>query len=461
MIIGIDNKSKGVSASDIKTFIEACGPHLLAFTQAWGLEPTAVVVAGAATAAALAGSLAVAPAVFIVGDDNTDLPAEIAAAAKRGVVVLGAVKISAATPMFYGPQSMSATLSRAILGARLNPNCNTWWFDGISRVYAAEVCGPVAGSVGVALVMVDGTPVEVSLADYVLPAWTDAAAPTDGSVSFSHSGAVGAPFTVASGGVITACAFAPPVVTDSSRSVTRSARYAKKVVDEKMASPRVPAVLVDDAKTVEAARIADAPSRGFFGGIYDLIVGAPAPVVVPTAAADVIGVSAPLNTVDAPVKLAVDAAAPVAVAAAAVAPVAPIAVVAAPIAVAAAPIAVAAPPRPIVVTTSPPAVILPPGMSVSAALMESLVNVANAGIVTRSPAATQQPAVAAFDQKSPLPVAVGGSVSASNITVVVPGAPPRIPTPIIVHVAHSAPVAAAPTVVAPQTSVIQPPARLL
>jgi hypothetical protein len=97
--------------------------------------------------------------------------------------------------------TVAARVSHEIFELIADTNSNIWWnsTSGAS-LYAGEVCDPVDSNfVNVSVLKFDSTYEEVSLSDWILPAWTDPRAKIG---PFNHNNTLTKPFTVDKGGYV-------------------------------------------------------------------------------------------------------------------------------------------------------------------------------------------------------------------------------------------------------------------
>jgi hypothetical protein len=80
----------------------------------------------------------------------------------------------------------------------VDPSRNTWWHDTNDVFFRADVCDPVGDEVVVSIDGADGQPLQVSLCDFIYPAWKDPA-PARGA-AFNHTRTLTGPFELSARG---------------------------------------------------------------------------------------------------------------------------------------------------------------------------------------------------------------------------------------------------------------------
>ena len=175
MQIAILNQSTVVQNADVATMTKAISSQILSdVAPIWGRVPATVtfytestVVPAGAYVIAIVDNIPDQPAGVVGGHTETT-------AGQVSGMVAAQPNLTNSEKVLTGDWSVSSTLSHEVLEMFIDPNCNTWANDGQGSVYSLEVCDPVEGPTYT--VNVDG--LDVSVSNFVTPAWFDPQAPS-------------------------------------------------------------------------------------------------------------------------------------------------------------------------------------------------------------------------------------------------------------------------------------------
>ena len=193
------NNSTVVSTNDVRTINAAMNIAIAEFCYAWGIHPA--ITYFPINSLTLPAMNPAAKTYTVTISDLTDVPgsygyhSDVSGAAFAKVFAKtildngGGILHSATSSL-----SVAQVISHEIFEMLANTICNTWWVtpSGAS-LYAGEVCDPVQGNTF--SVTVEGK--QVSLSDYILPAW---ALPGSKTGPYNQANTLTAPFTLAKGG---------------------------------------------------------------------------------------------------------------------------------------------------------------------------------------------------------------------------------------------------------------------
>ena len=193
------NKSTVLSTNDVRLINIAMSTALADFCYAWGIQPAMTYFPINALTLPVMNPAAKTHTLTI--SDLTDVPG--AYGYHSDVSGVAIAKVFAKSILNGGggilhsntsSLSVAQVISHEIFEMLANTICNTWWVtpSGAS-LYAGEVCDPVQGNTF--SVTVEGK--QVSLSDYILPAWS---LPGSKSGPYNKANTLTAPFTVARNG---------------------------------------------------------------------------------------------------------------------------------------------------------------------------------------------------------------------------------------------------------------------
>jgi hypothetical protein len=193
MLIAILNQSTLVSDADAATMTQAIAAQVrLDAAPLWDRAPAAVVfyTDTAAIPAAAHG--------ISIVDTIQDQPQGVLGfhTEDRGGKLWGVVaakpELDNGAQVTTGDWSVSSVLSHEVLEMFVDPNCNLWANDGKGSAYSFEVCDPVEAP--------SYTVSNVSVSNFVTPAWFDPLAPP--TAQFDKLGHLNAAFSILKGGYV-------------------------------------------------------------------------------------------------------------------------------------------------------------------------------------------------------------------------------------------------------------------
>ena len=107
-------------------------------------------------------------------------------------VVAAKPELDAHGQVMTGDWSVSSVLSHEVLELFIDPNCNLWATNNRGRVYSFEVCDPVEAP--------SYTVDEISVSNFVTPAWFDPLAVQKRTTHFDKLGLLSESFSILKGG---------------------------------------------------------------------------------------------------------------------------------------------------------------------------------------------------------------------------------------------------------------------
>jgi len=198
--IAVVNASSLMTDADGATIVDALNLLLPTFCSDWNLMPVSAVfvpkgVLSAVPLKCLVLDTHLTPAVgfYDVTNGTGVIKVFVKQILERGGSILNSVNNTVPT--------LAGAISHEVFELIADANSNMWWnsLSGAS-LYAAEVCDPVkANVVNVSVLNPDSTQQEVSLSDWVLPAWAD---PNAKIGPFNHNNTLTKPLSVDKDGYI-------------------------------------------------------------------------------------------------------------------------------------------------------------------------------------------------------------------------------------------------------------------
>ena len=172
--IAIVNASNSMTDAEGATIVDALNILLPNFCDDWNLKPVSVVFVPK-------GVLSTIPLkCLVLNSSDADCPPGFQNADGVGVAkVFAKTIIENGGSVLYSENNATPTLAAAVshevFELIADVNANMWWNSTSgATMYAAEVCDPVkANVVNVTVSNPDSPSEEVSLSDWILPAWTD------------------------------------------------------------------------------------------------------------------------------------------------------------------------------------------------------------------------------------------------------------------------------------------------
>lgn len=189
------NKSTVVSDDDVRHMTRAVAKQVRHHAApVWGLMPIPVMFSSTATDAA--------PGTWVIAvlDDSDQAGALGWHTEDQGDLIYG--RVFAKPVLDNGGDALTAQLSVAsvlsheVLETMADPHVNGWYDNGQGTLVAAEVGDPVENDSY--LIGLAGSTNQVTVSNFVTPAWFDPLASTDSQ--FDWMGNVHAPFTMSPGG---------------------------------------------------------------------------------------------------------------------------------------------------------------------------------------------------------------------------------------------------------------------
>jgi hypothetical protein len=193
MLIAILNQSTLVSDNQVATMTRAIAKQVkLDAAPLWDRSPAAVIYYSEG------GSVPPNAHVVTVVDTIDNVPKGVLGfhtedkGGRLWGVVAAQPELEAHGQVLTGDWSVSSVLSHEVLELFVDPNCNLWATNNKGRVYSFEVCDPVeAPSYDVD---------EVSVSNFVTPAWFDPLAVQKRRTQFDKLGLLSASFSILKGG---------------------------------------------------------------------------------------------------------------------------------------------------------------------------------------------------------------------------------------------------------------------
>jgi hypothetical protein len=195
MLIAILNQSTLVTDDDAATMTQAIASQVqLDAAPLWDRSPAAVIfykqasdVPPGAHAITVVDTIQNQPA-GVLGFHTED----------RGGRLWGVVaakpELDAGGKVLTGDWSVSSVLSHEVLEMYVDPNCNLWATNDAGRVYSFEVCDPVEAPTYVVK--------DVSVSNFVTPAWFDPLAVQKKKTQFDKLGLLSRSFSILKGGYV-------------------------------------------------------------------------------------------------------------------------------------------------------------------------------------------------------------------------------------------------------------------
>jgi hypothetical protein len=193
MLIAILNQSTLVTNNDVMTMTQAIAHQVeLDAAPLWDRSPAAVIFYSAA--ADVPNNAHVITVVDTIKNEPTGVlgfHTEDKGGRLWGVVA-AKPELDNKAQIMTGDWSVSSVLSHEVLEMFIDPNCNLWAATDTGAVYSFEVCDPVEAPTYV----VD----EVSVSNFVTPAWFDPLSATKKVTKFDKLGLVPESFAILKGG---------------------------------------------------------------------------------------------------------------------------------------------------------------------------------------------------------------------------------------------------------------------
>lgn len=193
MLIAVLNRSTLVSNDDAATMTRAIATQVkLDVAPLWDRSPAPVIYYTDASA--------VPPNAHVITlvDTIEDQPSGVLGyhtedkGGRLWGVVAAKPELDAHAQVMTGDWSVSSVLSHEVLELFIDPNCNLWATDDKGKVYSFEVCDPVEAPT---------YPVDdVSVSNFVTPAWFDPLAAQKKATRFDKLGLLHRSFSILKGG---------------------------------------------------------------------------------------------------------------------------------------------------------------------------------------------------------------------------------------------------------------------
>lgn len=195
MLIGIVNESTLAEDHDVHLMTRAVA-HQMRYdvSPAWDKHPPAVIYYSDVSH--------VPPGAYVIGVFDNDDQAGVLGwhTESSDGSVFGRVfvkpTLDAGGDMLHGELSVASVLSHEVAEAFVDPNVQMWAADFNGKLYALEVCDPVESD----YYMVRVGDQQVSVSNFVFPAWFDPQAPP--TARLDYVGTTSKPFTMAPGGYV-------------------------------------------------------------------------------------------------------------------------------------------------------------------------------------------------------------------------------------------------------------------
>ena len=202
MLIAVINQSTNVSDADVLSMTTAIADQVrLDAAPLWDRPPASVISYGTMPGSnqgekqkALQAVVPAAAHGITLVDDIPDQPKGVLGyhtedeGGKLWGIVATNPSLENGAKTLTGDWSVSSILSHEILEMYIDPNCNLWATDNNGQIVSFEVCDPVEGPTYAVN--------NVSVANFVTPAYFDPLAATNGKTKFDKLGSLKQPFTL-------------------------------------------------------------------------------------------------------------------------------------------------------------------------------------------------------------------------------------------------------------------------